>query len=357
MAQQRKPPWRPTLNSQGPKARTTPRRDEADGKASNNPFGAITSILPTDFYEEKRAFASKTCRGQLPRKDDQGRQPYGVKYDQIDNNVPHSIYDTDRGKKQAQLLVATAPQGIAKTVEASQQNYTTAFKSQRGRFMSVPTYKMSTFAANAKEPYASPESMGPGTYRLRPTTLVIKHLHDPNYTFASQVSRFETPSLPYREPDADKALPSTLGKASVSLVAVSKTPRFTSDTVFPENYASSKQQRVFYPPDIVYDKPLKKDTIEQRVKTTHVKYTAMTSNAERLVSTASMVHNTIGVPILHASTGDALGPGAYVTRSQFQCKPKAIVPPPSEPCKDRFDMKPNKNAQCVETRFRRFCLS
>ncbi|KDO35601.1 hypothetical protein SPRG_18802 [Saprolegnia parasitica CBS 223.65] len=343
MGQQRKPPWRETLSCKTTKAKAVLRSGNDD---EANPYHAVLSILPTDLYEEKRAFAAKTCRGKLPLKPDKGREPYGV---QIDNNIPLGIYDTDRGRHQ----------GIAKAVASSQQTYAPAFKSRRGRFLGVPNYKLSTHAINAKEPYANPEQMGPGTYKLRPTTLVIKHLHEPGYTFTSQVDRFESPQRPYAESATTNALPSTLGKAPVSTVAVSMTPRFTSDSTFPENYASSKHQRIFYPPDIVYDKPLIKGTIQDRVATTHVKYSAMTSQAGRLVSTASMVHNAVGVPRLQASTSDALGPGAYATPSTF-AKPETssgALPQVSEHSKDRFGMKATKHAQCIETRFRRFCVS
>ncbi|EQC39257.1 hypothetical protein SDRG_03462 [Saprolegnia diclina VS20] len=347
MGQQRKPPWRETLSCKVARAKAVARSTN-DDEMRGNPYHAVLSILPTDLYEEKRAFAAKTCRGKLPLKPEKGRDPYGVAADQIDNNIPLGIYDTDRGRNQ----------GIAKAVASSQQTYAPAFKSRRGRFLGVPNYKLSTHAINAKEPYANPEQMGPGTYKLRPTTLVIKHLHEPGYTFTSQVDRFESPQRSYAESTTTTALPSTLGKAPVSTVAVSMTPRFTSDSTFPENYASSKQQRIFYPPDIVYDKPLTKDTIQDRVATTHVKYSAMTSQAGRLVSTASMVHNTVGAPRLHASTGDALGPGAYATPSTF-AKPatSSVLPQVSEHSKDRFGMKATKQAQCIETRFRRFCIS
>ncbi|CAK4180897.1 unnamed protein product [Aphanomyces euteiches] len=117
---------------------------------------------------------------------------------------------------------------------------------------------------------------------------------------------------------------STLGKAPVSKVAVSQTPRFKSDTAFPENYASSKQQRIFHPPDIVYEKPNIRNTIQDTVAQSHVKYGAMTSNAQRLVSTAAMVHNVVGAPKLRGTTTAALGPGTY-SDERF-----ARAPPPKK---------------------------
>ncbi|OQR91508.1 hypothetical protein THRCLA_08963 [Thraustotheca clavata] len=335
MTQQSKPPWRKTLNYNSPKTKVIIQCNEND---QQNPYQAITQMLPTDYYQEKKLFAQKTCRGRLPAKEDEGRRPYGVK--QIDNNIPLGIYDVDCGEKQ----------GIVKNVQSSQQQYASAFKSRRNRFLSVPAYKMSTFANNAKEPYANPEKIGPGTYKLRPTTLVIKNLHDPNFTFTSQVDRFVTPTLPYNEPQEIKPVPSTLGKLSTSKISMSTTPRFSSNSTFPENYSSSKQQRIFYAPDIIYDKPLNKDTIHQRIKTSNIKYTTMTSITNRLVSTAAMVHNTVQMPILPTSTSSDIGPGTYKATIPSINTAPTIAP---ERQKNRFDLKPN--VHYVEARFRRFC--
>ncbi|KAF0747967.1 hypothetical protein AaE_007528, partial [Aphanomyces astaci] len=53
------------------------------------------------------------------------------------------------------------------------------------------------------------------------------------------------------------------------------------------------------------------NTIKESVATSTVKYGGMTSNADRLMSTAAMVHNMPGAPKLHSATTDALGPGTY----------------------------------------------
>ncbi|RHZ16924.1 hypothetical protein DYB37_005398 [Aphanomyces astaci] len=130
--------------------------------------------------------------------------------------------------------------------------------SKKHRFASTPAYKLGTFASVVKEPYAEvlceqencshPEDMGPGTYRLRMHTLRIKNIQGEDYTFASHTVRFHTPRL---------------------------------------------------------------NTIKESVATSTVKYGGMTSNADRLMSTAAMVHNMPGAPKLHSATTDALGPGTY----------------------------------------------
>ncbi|RHY72187.1 hypothetical protein DYB38_012675 [Aphanomyces astaci] len=73
-----------------------------------------------------------------------------------------------------------------------------------------------------------------------------------------------------------------------------------------------------------------------------------------------MVHNMPGAPKLHSATTDALGPGTYKESSTTQfahkeeAKAKAFTSLlPSEHTKDRFGMKPNKNAGFIEARFRR----
>ncbi|KAF0696756.1 Aste57867_12515 [Aphanomyces stellatus] len=324
-----------------------------DPPGPRNPYDCITHILPSELdpYEEKRLFASRTVRGSRPARAPEGRRPYGVKQDQIENNIPHAIYNTDHGDTKS----------LSTGVHDSTLSYATAFKSKKNRFASVPAYKMSSFASVVKEPYAHPEEMGPGTYRVRLHTLRIKDIYDETYTFSSNTSRFTTPRVAYKDngEHGNSPVKSSLGKPQIGTVAVSQTPRFTSETAFPENYASSKQQRVFPPPDIVYDKPILRNTIQDAVDKSHVKYGVMTSNADRLVSTASMVHNVPGAPKLHGATTDKLGPGAYKNQTQFvradpQDKGYASILP-TEHTKDRFGMKPIKNATFVEARFRRFC--
>ncbi|RHY76431.1 hypothetical protein DYB34_002781 [Aphanomyces astaci] len=139
--------------------------------------------------------------------------------------------------------------------------------SKKHRFASTPAYKLGTFASVVKEPYAEvlceqencshPEDMGPGTYRLRMHTLRIKNIQGEDYTFASHTVRFHTPRL---------------------------------------------------------------NTIKESVATSTVKYGGMTSNADRLMSTAAMVHNMPGAPKLHSATTDALGPGTYKSSTQFAHK-------------------------------------
>ncbi|ETV74746.1 hypothetical protein, variant 3 [Aphanomyces astaci] len=318
-----------------------------------NPFDCIKQILPAELdpYEERRLFASRMARtAQRTRPNHDERQPYGVK--SVDNNLPLATYDIDHGGK---ATLSTA-------VEASTMAYSAAFKSKKHRFASTQAYKLGTFASFVKEPYAHPEDMGPGTYRLRMHTLRIKNIQGEDYTFASHTVRFHTPRLPAVESSSSSPVKSHAKPTVSSAVAMSQTPRFQSDTAFPENYASSKQQRVFYPPDVVYEKPsILRNTIKESVATSTVKYGGMTSNADRLMSTAAMVHNMPGAPKLHPATTDALGPGSYKSSTtQFahkeESKAKAFTSLlPSEHTKDRFGMKPNKNAGFIEARFRRFC--
>ncbi|ETV74748.1 hypothetical protein, variant 5 [Aphanomyces astaci] len=211
-----------------------------------NPFDCIKQILPAELdpYEERRLFASRMARtAQRTRPNHDERQPYGVK--SVDNNLPLATYDIDHGGK---ATLSTA-------VEASTMAYSAAFKSKKHRFASTQAYKLGTFASFVKEPYAHPEDMGPGTYRLRMHTLRIKNIQGEDYTFASHTVRFHTPRLPAVESSSSSPVKSHAKPTVSSAVAMSQTPRFQSDTAFPENYASSKQQRVFYPPDVVYEKP------------------------------------------------------------------------------------------------------
>ncbi|RHY51894.1 hypothetical protein DYB38_005524 [Aphanomyces astaci] len=269
-----------------------------------NGLGISKQILPAELdpYEERRLFASRMARtAQRTRPNHDERQPYGVK--SVDNNLPLATYDIDHGGKAVSIhpLVPRPP-----------------ISSKKHRFASTPAYKLGTFASVVKEPYAyvidtvhdvreevlceqencsHPEDMGPGTYRLRMHTLRIKNIQGEDYTFASHTVRFHTPRL---------------------------------------------------------------NTIKESVATSTVKYGGMTSNADRLMSTAAMVHNMPGAPKLHSATTDALGPGTYKSSTQFahkeESKAKAFTSLlPSEHTKDRFGMKPNKNAGFIEARFRRFC--
>ncbi|TYZ65890.1 hypothetical protein PybrP1_003026 [[Pythium] brassicae (nom. inval.)] len=114
---------------------------------------------------------SRTARD--PMQSNHTRQPLDPEFVMAQKltGVPDAYYDTDCGNKKRSLEDATNP-------------CLSAFSSTKDRFASTAAYRASTFA--------TPESIGPGTYRAKKRAIQIKKQQVPTPSYISKAARFES---------------------------------------------------------------------------------------------------------------------------------------------------------------------
>ncbi|KAG1710540.1 hypothetical protein DVH05_013266 [Phytophthora capsici] len=279
-------------------------------------------------------------------------------------SVPDVTYNTDCGSKKT----------LQRHIEDGSNTCRGAFSSTKDRFASTAAYRSSTFASVVKEPYADPQTVGPGTYRAPQRAINVKKKQVPTPAYVSKAARFEEANAQVtavlalaspttNSPRQDYVLGSPrgaggCGRSSPDKVrgpVLSTTPRFKSNA-FPERYVSSKQHRIQDDvPDRFYDvSPSCKFSVGASVASSSFKCSTMQSRASRLSSEAAMVHNTPNFPILTSATQETIGPGAYspISKSRPPENVNYIMMPQNM---DRFGL-PSTKVGFIEARFRRFAV-